>query len=133
MEAYAKEQTARLIDKFGEALDVTSQKADAGAIHDVRVAIRRLKRALRVFAPFYPNSDWKKIRERLSELMTMAGAVRDCDIAVELLGQAGTSSRAAIVTKLLTRRQKAGEEFLLEIRRWEKRRYLDKWRGRLGL
>lgn len=133
MHAYAKEQTARLFDKLAEALAAASQKADADAIHDVRVAIRRLKRALRVFGDFYPNSHWKKIRDRLSGLMAMAGAVRDCDIAVELLGKAGVSSRAAIVTKLLVRRRKAGEEMLLEIRRWDKRRYLHKWRTRLEL
>lgn len=133
MREYARERTAKLLGKLGDAIKVAEQKAEADAIHDVRVAIRRLKRCLKVFAPFYPDGYWKKISEKLSNLMQSAGAARDCDIAIELLGEAGVSRRAGIVKKLVVRRERAGQDLAGEIRRWQSRHYLRKWKSRLDL
>ena len=41
-----------------------AREGDADSIHDVRVAMRRLSRCLRVFAPFYPQGSVEKIRRR---------------------------------------------------------------------
>ena len=77
MRDYARQQTALLIRRFAAALHRAAREADADSIHDVRVAMRRLSRCLRVFAPFYPDGSWKKIRRRISTLLAAAGAVRD--------------------------------------------------------
>jgi CHAD domain-containing protein len=114
-------------------LNRADRNGDAESIHDLRVAIRRLSRCLRVFARFFPGDSWKKVRRQLAELMEAAGRVRDRDIALQLLAEAGLPARAAIATRLAAERRKASRELLLEIRRWKSRSFSRKWRSRLEL
>ena len=133
MREYVRQQTAALLRKWAAALHQAAKDAGPDSIHDVRVATRRLSRCLRVFAPFYPDSHWKKIRRQLSALMSAAGAVRDCDIAMELVQQAGARPRAAVMTRLAAERRKNGDDLLLEIRRWKRRSVQRKWKSRLDV
>jgi len=133
MREFALQQTALLLGRFRVALNRAAREGDPDAIHDVRVAMRRLNRCLRVFAQFYPDNTWKKIRRRIAGLMTAAGAVRDCDIALELVGRAGIVKRNQMVAQLTSRRQKTARELLSEIRRWKNRDYPRQWRKRLEL
>ena len=133
MRDYARHQTALLIARFTVELNRAARDLDADSIHDMRVAMRRLSRCLRVFAPFYPPRSWKKIRHRISVLMAAAGAVRDCDIAIELAGRAGVSPRSGLVAQLVLRRRKSERDLVLEIRRWKRHDSLDAWPSRLEL
>ena len=133
MREYARRQTAVLLRRLAAAMTRAARQADPDSIHDVRVAMRRLSRCLRVFTPFYPASSARKIRRRLSTLMESAGAVRDCDIALDLLRQAGVSRRASAVLRLETERQRAGRDLLLQIRHWKSRDWLRQWGRRLEL
>jgi CHAD domain-containing protein len=133
MQDYARHQTGLLMNRLSVAINRAARKGDEQAIHDVRVAMRRLSRCLKVFAPFYPDGSWKKIRRRIAGLMTAAGAVRDCDIALELIGRAGFARRTAMAVQLAAQRRKSGRELLLEIRRWKDRDYPRQWRIRLEL
>jgi CHAD domain-containing protein len=131
MREYACRQTAILLKRLSDRLYEAAREVNADAIHDVRVATRRLSRCLRLFAQFYPDRSWKKLRRQLSALMDLAGAVRDCDIALELLAQAGVSARAAVVVRLKGQRRKTGRDLLSEVRRWEEGKLLHLWKGRL--
>jgi CHAD domain-containing protein len=133
MRDYARLETAILLRRFAYQLSRAARNGDADSIHDLRVAIRRLSRCLRVFAPFFPSDSWKKIRHQLAELMETSGRVRDRDIALQLLAEAGISSRAAISVRLAAERRKVSHELLLEIRRWKGRSFSKKWRSRLEL
>ena len=133
MRDYARLQTAILLRRLAYQLNRTDRNGDAESIHDLRVAIRRLGLCLRVFAPFFPEGSWKKVRHQLAELMQAAGRVRDRDIALRLLAEAGVPPRAAIATRLAGERRKAGRDLLLEIRRWKGRSFSQKWRSRLEL
>ena len=133
MRDYARLETAILLRRLAYQLNRAARDGDAESIHDLRVAIRRLSRCLRVFAPFYPGDSWRKIRDRLGELMQAAGRVRDRDITLQLLAEAGIPARAAIATRLAAERRKASHELLLEIRRWKARSFSRKWRSRLEL
>jgi len=145
MRHYARQQTALLLDRLAAALNRAARAGDAASIHDVRVAMRRLSRCLRVFARFYPDGSWKKVRRRISGLMALAGAVRDCDIAIELARRAapsrpraGDAARSAardraMVAQLAALRRKTGRDLLLEIRRWKSRDFPRQWRSRLEL
>lgn len=53
---------------------------DPEALHDLRIAGRRLDATLGLFAPFLP-ARWLQLRKRLKVLMQAFGAVRDLDIA----------------------------------------------------
>jgi CHAD domain-containing protein len=137
MRDYVRQQTALSIGRLTAALTRAAREGDAQSIHDIRVAMRRLSRCLRVFAPFYPDGSWKKIRRRISALMAMAGAVRDCDIAIELVGRASAArdaaTRAGIVAQLTALRRKTGRDLLLQIRHWKSRDFPRQWRIRLKL
>ena len=133
MREYARQQTAALLQELAAEIQRAAREESADAIHDLRVAIRRLSRCLRSFSQFYPGRSWKKARAQLFELLHTAGAVRDRDIALQLLAEAGISGRAAIVTKLETERTKARRELALEVRRWHQRDFTGKWRRRLEL
>jgi len=132
MREYARRQTAVLLRRLALEINRSAREGGADGVHDLRVAVRRLSRCLRSFAQFYPGRWWKKARAQLSELLHTAGAVRDRDIALELLAQAGISGRAAIVTRLEAERAKASRELALEIRRWRDYGFTRKWRGQLG-
>jgi CHAD domain-containing protein len=133
MRDYARQQTVLLIGRLTVALERAARTGDPDAIHDVRVAMRRLSRCLRVFAPFYPAGPAKKIRRRIADLLAVAGAARDCDVAIELVARAGVARRNAMVTQIAHRRQKMGRALLLEIRRWKRHNFVGEWRERLEL
>ena len=114
-------------------LNRAERHTDPDSVHDLRVAIRRLSRCLRTFAPLYPDRFWKKIRRELAALMESAAAVRDRDMAIELLGQAGISRRAAVIARLQAERRRVAHDLSLEIRRWKSRDTSRKWRSRLEL
>jgi CHAD domain-containing protein len=134
MREYVRLQTAMLLRQLAFQVSRTARSGkDADAIHDLRVAIRRLSRCLRAFSEFYPGDSWKKIRKELGELMQSAGRVRDRDIALALLAEAGVGRRGAIAAKLEAERKQAVRDLLLEARRWKRSSFSRKWRSRLEL
>ncbi len=133
MRDYARLQTAILLRRFAFQVNRAARAGDADSIHDLRVSIRRLNRCLRVFSQFYPPGAWKRPRRKLSGLMEAAGAVRDRDIAMQLLGESGVPQRAAIMTQLRAERSRAAHDLSLAIQRWQSRDFSQKWRARLEL
>ena len=133
MRDYAIHQTAVLLRRLAYQVNRTAKNADAEAIHDLRVAIRRLRRCLQVFSQFYPGQSWKKVRRRLSGLMDAAGDVRDRDIAAKLLVEAGVEPQAAVFERLGGERKVAAKELSIELHRWKQSSFSKKWRTQLGL
>jgi CHAD domain-containing protein len=133
MREYVRVQTGTLLRGLASQVDRAARTGDAEAIHDLRVAIRRLSRCLRVFAHFYPGQTWKPMRRRLSGLMEACGGVRDRDIAIELLEKAGVGAAAPLVRKLDEERRAAHEELRRDLRRWNRAGLLRRWSVRLEL
>lgn len=131
MREYARSRTGILLRHLADEVKRAAQSGDADAIHDLRVAIRRLSRCLRVFAQFYPDGSWKKVRVQLSELLHLAGAVRDRDIALALLSEAGVAKGAAVVARMEQERRQAGRELLAAVRNWRDGGVAAKWRRQL--
>jgi len=111
----------------------TDEGADADSVHDLRVAIRRLSRALRSFAQFFSGKQWKRIRKELSQLMDAAAAVRDNDVALELIDKAGAGKRARVALTLQARRREAEAELREELQNWQGRGFSREWREALEL
>ena len=65
--------------------------------------------------------------------MDPAGRVRDRDIALALLAEAGVARGGAVAARLEAERQQAGRELQLEARRWKRSSFSRKWRGGLEL
>jgi CHAD domain-containing protein len=133
MRDYVRQQTAILLRRLAYQVNRAAKNADDEAIHDLRVAIRRLSRCLQLYSQFYPGRSSKKVRRRLSDLMDAAGAVRDCDIAAKLLEKAGVKREAPVFKRQGTDRRAAVKELVRELRGWKQDSFSRKWRGQLGL
>ena len=133
MKKYAQMQITALLAKLTAQVKHASENADEEAVHDLRVAIRRLSRGLRAFGQFFPGKSWKQIRVELSELMDKAAEVRDRDIAVELLEKAGVAKRAQVISTLGKERSAAAEALRNALHDWINRHAPQQWKGALEL
>ena len=90
---------------------------DPDAIHDLRVSIRRLTQCFRVF-----HAPAKKLRRRLHKIMQHCGAVRNCDIALELLVECGLPESPSI-PKLKKTRERAAQKLHRSLKKERRRRH----------
>jgi triphosphatase len=58
---------------------------DDETLHDMRVAIRKIRTALTVFSPSIPRTGAWQVRRNLKWIAGLLGAVRDCDVLREWL------------------------------------------------
>jgi CHAD domain-containing protein len=133
MQEHVRSQTATLLRRFAYQVNQAAKSCDQEAVHDLRVSIRRLNRCLQVFSQFYPGNSGKKLRRRLKTLMEAAGNVRDLDIAIELVAEAGVGRKAALVYRMAEARRQGRRNLLHEVRLWKGRGFSKRWRTTLGL
>src|SRR5204863_3412069 len=70
---------AREVFSFADAALDTS---DIEGVHDMRVATRRLRAALEVYAPCFPKAEFKQLLREVKALADALGARRDPDVAL---------------------------------------------------
>jgi CHAD domain-containing protein len=133
MREYVVFQTGILLRRAASQMIKATHTADADAVHDLRVTIRRLSRCLRVFAQFYPGGARKQLRRRLADLLSVCGGVRDRDIAIGLLRKAGVAANSPLVRRLGAERRAGGRELQLVLQRWKPRGFTRRWRNQLEL
>ena len=56
---------------------------DAEAVHQIRVAITRLRAAVAFFTPIVVDAEWRRLKEEIAWLNGPLGAARDSDVVVE--------------------------------------------------
>ena len=56
---------------------------DAEAVHQIRVAITRLRAAVSFFAPIVVDAEWLRLKKEIAWLNTSLGAARDSDVLVD--------------------------------------------------
>ena len=93
-----------LLDSAIAARDRLDDPSDGEALHDFRVALRRLRSWLRAFDEELHGSIRKKYRRRLTEISRAAGTARDAQVHVAWLRDIEESLRT---------RERAGAEWLL--------------------
>jgi CHAD domain-containing protein len=130
---HAAGQAYTLLRRLARQANRTARLSDAGSVHDLRVSIRRLAQCLRVFGQFFPRERGKKFRKRLTAVMDLASAVRDRDIAMELLAAARIPSDSALLRVLSQERAGAERSLAAALERWRRRGFQKKWRSRLEL
>jgi CHAD domain-containing protein len=69
-------------DDFCARLDKGLKTSDAEEIHDLRVASRRLREGLALFAPCYPVGSIARLVGQLKKVTTLLGEIRNADEAV---------------------------------------------------
>ncbi len=100
-------------DEVVELTDAALDFSDIEGVHQMRVATRRLRSALRDFLPLLKKRPLKKSRKNLKEIADALGAVRDDDVAILALERL----QAAAEIDQPSEQIKEGIEKLLEERR----------------
>ena len=133
MHEYAHWQTATLLRRLGKEAARAARASDPETVHDLRVAIRRLNGCLRLFTGFYASGSRKDLKKGLKKLMKLCAAVRDRDIAMELLAEAGVPPSSAVVRRLEAERKDAAHDLRAALKGWKGARCARDWRTRLEL
>jgi CHAD domain-containing protein len=106
---------AEFAGRRGDALDFS----DIEGVHEMRVAARRLRSALRDFMPLTGKRRLKKTRRDLREISDALGAVRDRDVAVTALEALSLKATDELIKKgvsdLLEERKKLREADRLDL------------------
>jgi CHAD domain-containing protein len=63
------------------------RRQNEDAVHDMRVAIRRMRAAQRIFGPYFDEETIKPYLRTLRKTARILGAARDLDVALDLLGK----------------------------------------------
>ena len=112
LEAAARPGAAATLEPRAERLlsklrQVRKDPSDEDAVHDARVAARRLLAAGELWAPLEPG--WKDARDRLSKVIRRLGRVRNLDVTIRFLGRAffgNAASRGELAEVLKRQRRK---------------------------
>ena len=98
--------------------------ADADAVHDMRVASRRVREALRVFAPVYRRSAVDAMDDVARAVTRALGAVRDADVLIDALERFSAKADSDA--------ERAALGYLIGYRRGVREAELARMRKRLG-
>ena len=132
MKQFVRLQTSERLKKLeSELKNAFDLPEDPDAIHDLRVAIRRLNQTLRVFMAWLDARRVKKFRGRLKKLMERCGAVRNCDIAMEVL-KAAEWQDEALSQGLEKERTHTHKRMCKTLRKWHHSHRAQRWREKLA-
>src|SRR5260221_7438154 len=106
--AASKALRATLLDLLEKVPEARSADSNKG-IHDLRVAVKRFREALRLFRPVLRKKTFRRHREWIEELNDALGEVRDRDVALAQLrkltaGRAEPGSMADLPARLESER-----------------------------
>ncbi len=88
------------------------------ALHDMRVAVRRIQSVFRTFRNVFPDKEYKKLYADLRTLVRILGRVREIDVFIgtlERFAQSAGSRDAEAVRLLIARQQVARENEQLKL------------------
>ena len=104
-----------------------SWRHSSNAVHDLRVALRRLNVASNALADVLPKKMRRKLKRRIRELRRSAGQIRDDDVlhdaVVKLANQDGSYAAAAEIVK--SKLKKSRPQLLKNLRRTIERQEKD--------
>ncbi len=97
------------------------------------MAVRRLGQSVDVFASVLPRKPVRKVRKRLNRMMKEAAEIRDRDIALGLLAEAGINKDDPLARRLAADRRVAERILAQRVKRWNRGNFSAKWRSALQL
>lgn len=96
---------ARVVDR--EAARITTDPGDDEAVHDLRVAIRRLRTLLEAARPLFGKWRSDTVRKAFTDVMRATGELRDEEVLEALFAQASDAPEFVAWARARTRRAKA--------------------------
>src|SRR5580704_11302726 len=94
-----------------------TRDGDADALHDMRVAITRLRTAISFFSPMVAGPQRTRIRDELKWLNAHLGVVRDLDVAIERLRKVNKQRQQAADDRSWQRERAASQRHLARVLR----------------
>ncbi len=77
------------LDQVAGAAERLSDRSDEEALHDFRVAVRRLRSCLRAYDELFTQSVRPKLRRRLKEIASLTGPARDAEVQLAWVTKLG--------------------------------------------
>jgi CHAD domain-containing protein len=108
--ARSPDATRELYDRLTRQARRTARTPDAAQVHNLRVAIRRYSQALALLPPDTPG--FRGVPRKLKKTMTLAGQVRDADIAIKLVAKLKPTGAQALQARLSRRRTRSETRLL---------------------
>jgi CHAD domain-containing protein len=81
----AKDSIQSFLDEIVRHWEGVRGGQDVEALHDMRVATRRLRASLSVFQPIFEQRPFEKFERKISYLTDALGDARDTDVFIEFL------------------------------------------------
>ena len=128
----ARRLTVQRVEALGKQLERALTDRSADAVHDLRVAARRLVSTIDCFRNVQQGSHIRVLRKRVKAILRAGREVRDRDIALELAARAALDSRSSVVANLEMQRAEAADALLDRIDRKRYGRFAEKWKAKLG-
>ncbi|HEY4087965.1 MAG TPA: CHAD domain-containing protein [Bryobacteraceae bacterium] len=100
-------------------------------VHDLRVAVRKLRQILKVLKPWIPREESQLLRAEMKELMARAGEVRDRDIAIALMRKIHVPKNRRILAEIHKERGVSAQALQRCIRNFQRRNTAAAWRRAL--
>jgi CHAD domain-containing protein len=102
--------------------------SDIERVHDMRVASRRLRAVLEIFAPCFPQSEFKSVLKDVKQLADALGERRDPDVHIDALkgfskalAAANKPGVARLIEDLEERQARGNDVLAAELERAEQR------------
>ncbi len=103
------------IDKYFEELSVDS-------LHDVRIALRRVRYSMELFIVCYNKKVFLKFYNNIQLLQDASGSVRDVDISLENINSLAADNKikidSEIITKAIEKKTLLEENFRIELKKF---------------
>jgi CHAD domain-containing protein len=128
MESFAVQKIQELIDNSVFAIHEALRLHDSDAVHRMRVSLRRLQQALRIFEQYLKKSGVRRVRRQVRKCIVAGGELRNHDIAIELLEKHGKD-----VPEIHSARKASKRAFRSTLRQVTDKDLGLKWRSELGL
>jgi CHAD domain-containing protein len=104
---------------------------DPDSVHDLRVSIRHFHQAMRILPQMFDRRLAKSVKRRLKKVMSLLGALRNRDIAPEILQAAGVTPDEALLKKIQKDRRSAQKQLARQLESWRKQEILREWKTKM--
>lgn len=133
MLGFARRMAAWRLASLDLQLVRSQRDQGADAVHDLRVAARRLQYTLDCFSELLAGRRFRRLRKRVKALLAAGGAVRDRDIALGMAADAGLGHSCGLVKALTSEREAAARALLARVSRRRYQGFALRWSGKLDL
>ena len=131
--AFATRMTAWRLSDLDRELIRAQFDRSPDAVHDLRVAARRLQYTLDCFRSLLDSPELRRLRKRVKAILAAGRTVRDRDIALELAAKSGLGPDSMLEKTFKNQREAAAEALHSLVERPRYYGFEERWAERLGL